>query len=135
MNMKHFMGLYLGERYDPITVCHIPNQLAAVIGAVRGRVLLSHETITKQLSHHPDLTIDDYQVLRACLMMGEYRQDGPRSASILFTDTVYNSCNYRAAVKSTGDGKRIYCLSFNRIRDRQLAQARRKPYPIIKEHD
>ena len=134
MNFNHFLGLYRDERYDDLIVCHITNDLAALLGAARGRVLLSHETVTKQRKHHPDLVEDDYRSLRATIMMGEYRQDTPSTAYILFTDTALNDCNYRAAIKGTSD-RRIYCTSFNKIRDRQMAQARRKPFPIIRCHD
>src|ERR1022692_1300359 len=133
MHFPHFLGLYRDQRIDPVIVCHIKNDLAALIGAVRGRVLLSHETMVKQRRRHGDLTEQDYMALQATLMMGEYRQDGPKSAYVLYVDTALNGCNDRAALKATTDGKRIYCTSFNRIRDRQVRQARRKPFPIIKD--
>lgn len=134
MNFAHFEGVFTNARRDPVIVCHIPNALAAMLGARRGRVLLSHDTMEKQHRHHPDLTLDDYRVLEATLMMGEYRQDTPCSAMVTYTDTVYLDRNYRAALKATTDG-RLYCVSFNRLRDRDLRTARRKPFPIIRDHN
>lgn len=136
MNFDHFLSLYDGVRYDPVIVGHIPNALAAKLGAARGRVLLSHDTLVKQRAHHPDLTVDDYRVLAPTLMMGEYRQDTPRTARILYCDTVYNSCYYRAAIKTPlDDPRRIYVVSFNRVRERQARQMLQHDFPIIKAHD
>lgn len=136
MNLIHLRALLASERIDPLIVCHIPNPLAALIGATRGRVLLSHDTVLKQLSHHGDLTIDDYRVLPACVTMGEYRQDTPRTVVINFVDEHLNGANYRAALKVPSDKpNRIYCVSFNRLRDRMLAKERRSKFPVIKAHD
>lgn len=135
MNFAHFEGLYLGNRIDPVIVCHLDKALAGQLGAVRGRVLMSDDTMAKQHLRHPDLSLEHYRVLVPTLMRGEYRQDTPRSAVISYTDVYLFGESFRAAVKVTQDGKRIYVVSFNRMRESKRKQASRKPFPVIREHD
>jgi hypothetical protein len=134
MNRDHLFQLFNGLRIDALVVGHIEANLATQIGALRNRVLLSNDTMMKQRLHHPDLELRDYWSLPACLSFGEVRKDANRSAIILFTDEVLNGCNYRAAIKATNDGKEIYCVSFNRLRDRHLIKAKAKAFEIIRPH-
>ena len=41
MDFGHFVGLYLDERYDALTVCHIDLALAAELGATVNQVVLA----------------------------------------------------------------------------------------------
>lgn len=44
--------------------------------------------------------------------------------------------NFRAALKvPSDDPRRLYLVSFNRMYDRQLGKQRRKPFPVIRQHD
>lgn len=134
MNFDHFLGLYRAERTDPVIVCNIEPDLALKLGARRGRVLMSLDTIEKQKAHHADLTTEHYQVLHPTLMRGEYRQDTPRTAQINYTDSIMFDMNFRAAVKVCRNGV-IWVVSFNLLRERHAAKMRRKPYPILRAHD
>lgn len=134
MNFNHFLGLYRGERTDPVIVCHIDQPLALQLGALRGRVLMSLDTIEKQKAHHPDLLEDHYRVLEPTLRQGEYRRDTERSAQINFTDTHFHDANFRAAIKVCRR-QILWVVSFNLLRDRHAAKMRRKLFPIIREHD
>lgn len=134
MNFNHFLGLYRGERTDHVIVCHIDASLALRLGAKRGRVLMSLDTIEKQKARHPDVSEDHYRVLEPTLRQGEYRQDTDRSAQINFTDSVLYDANFRAAVKVCRR-QILWVVSFNLLRDRHAAKMRRKPFPIIREHD
>lgn len=133
MNPKHLVALFRQERIDPVLICHLTTELAGRLGARRSRVFLSRETMDKQLDHHPDLDVEHYFLLKPALLQGEYRQDTPRSAMVVFTDTVWTGCSYRAAIKATQAG--LFCVSFNKLRDRHLARALRSPHPIIRQHD
>jgi hypothetical protein len=134
MNLKHLQGLYDGTRHDPLIVCHIDQPTATTLGATRGRVLLTDRTMRKQVRKHDDLTLDHYRVLPVALMQGEYRRAEPNGAVVIFVDTVMFGCNFRAYVR-TYEHAKLYVVSFNLLRDRHMAKERRKPYPIIREHD
>lgn len=137
MNFAHFEAVHDDTRIDPVIVCHLAQPLAAALGARRGRVLLSHATVQKQRLHHPDLTLNDYRVLKPALMMGEYRQDTPRSAIVIFTDGVFTGETYRGAIKSTQDGRCLFCVSFCLVRGRKITQLQRRisALPLLREHD
>lgn len=87
MNLSHLKGLYEGARHDPLIVCHVDQAIAAALGATRGRVLLTDGTMRKQIRKHPDLTLEHYGVLPAALARGEYRQDKPDGAIVIYVDT------------------------------------------------
>jgi hypothetical protein len=134
MNLKHLSALYEGLRTDQLIVCHIDDATAAALGARHARVLLSDDTMRKQRAHHTDLVLEHYTILPALLRSGEYRQDCASGAVIIYTDTVRFSCNFRAYVKVCHRGN-LWLTSFNLLRDRQMAKERRKPHPIIRQHD
>ncbi|MBA3811862.1 MAG: hypothetical protein H0X27_09540 [Caulobacteraceae bacterium] len=134
MHFPHLVGLYRGDRTDTLIVCHISNFLAGVLGATRGRVLLSHDTMRKQAGTHPDLQPEHYQVLPFALSNGEYRHDTSRGgALIIYVDDIRYNSTFRVFLKCTGK-RELYVVSFNRMRDRMARKARNKPFPIIREH-
>lgn len=134
MNFAHFQGLYDGDRVDPVIVCNIERPLAVALGAKVLRVLLSAETIEKQKRRHAELSSDDYMVLRPALLFGEWRQDGPGSAVILYIDRHCLGTGVRTVVKVTADGRKIFVKSFCRMRDRSYRAELRKPFPILRQH-
>jgi hypothetical protein len=134
MNLNHFLALYRQERIDPVIVCNLPASLVAMIGAKVTRVYLSTETLDKQRRRHPDMTEAHYRALAAALRNGEYRQDSPRTAVVLFVDARLNGLSFRAYVKSTDNGKEIYVTSFCVVGKRQYRAELRRPYPVIRKH-
>jgi hypothetical protein len=134
MHFPHLEGLYHARRTDTLIVCHIDNGLAAKLGASRGRVLLSYDTMRKQAEKHPDLECEHYKVLPFALDSGEYRHDkSAGGALIVYVDTIRYNSTFRVFLKCTKK-RELYVVSFNRMRDRMAAKARRKPFPIIREH-
>jgi len=134
MNFNHFLGLYREERIDRVIVYNVEPIIAHALGARVLRVYLSAETLRKQRLRHPDLTVDHYRSLRPTLAFGEYRQESPRTAMVLFLDTKLNDWGFRAHVKSTRNGRELYVDSFCLMRRKTYNRALAKPYPIIKAH-
>ena len=132
MDFEHLLGLHTGIRSDPLPVSEIDPSTARAIGARTRHVLLSADTVRKQIAHHRELPISVYRCLGTCLSRGEYRQDSPRSALVLFTDDQIFQTHFRAYLKATIRGDEIYLLSFLMMRDRDVRREQRKPYPIIR---
>lgn len=134
MNHQHFLGLYYGERIDPVIVCQLDPELARALGARVTRVYLSAETLKKQRERHADLAPNDYRALRPALMMGEYRREGPRTAIVLFVDAKLLDWGIRAHVKVTQNSREIYVDSFCKMRDKTYRRELLKPHPILRPH-
>lgn len=134
MDFGHLVGLLLDERREPLVICRLETPVALAIGAKSFDVLLSHYTVCKQLERHADLVAEDYRALPLAIQFGEVRLQAERTALVLYTDVVLNR-NFRAAIKATQDGSEVYCVSFNKLRDRHLKKDLRKPYPLIRPHN
>lgn len=132
MDFEHLLGLHTGTRRDPLPIADIDRIVARAIGSQTRRVLLSAETIQKQLRRHRELPISIYRCVAPCLASGSYRQDGPRSAIVLFTDRAIFGAHFRACIKATQAGHELYLASFPMMRERDLRRELRKPYPIIR---
>ena len=132
MDFEHLLGLHTGTHHDPLPIVDIDPLVARAIGAEVRQVLLSAATIRKQLVHHRELPISVYRALAPCLLRGAYRQDGPRSAVVLFTEPAGSGRHFRAYVKATQAGHEIYLTSFLTMRDRDMRRELRKPYRIIR---
>ena len=134
LDFDHLLGLHTGERTDYLPLCEIDALVAAALGATTQTVVLSAQTIRKQLRHHRELPISAYRIVRPCLAFGEYRQDSPRTAVVTFVDTVLTNLYYRGYVKATVAGTEMFLASFLPIRERAYKAERRKPYPILRPH-
>jgi hypothetical protein len=131
MDFEHLLGLHTGSRHEPLPIADIDLLIAQVLDARTRRVLLSAETIQKQLRRHADLPISAYRCAGHCLRRGSYRQDGPRSAAVLYTDQSLFGTHFRAYIKATQAGHELYLVSFLMMRERDLRRELRKPYPIL----
>ncbi|GAB6841399.1 hypothetical protein HNR00_000634 [Methylorubrum rhodinum] len=134
MDFEHLLGLHTGTYHHSLAITEISPPIARSLSANVTTVLLSADTIRKQLKHHRELPISAYRYVRNALVMGEYRQDSPRSAIVLYTHNVEPYQNFRVYLKATQSGDEIYLLSFLIMRDRDLKREQRKPFPVIRPH-
>lgn len=134
MDFEHLLGLHTGTHHHSLAIVEIASPIARSLGADVTTVLLSADTIRKQLKRHRELPISMYRHVRDALVMGEYRQDSPRSAIVLYTRNAEPHQNFRAYLKVTQNGSEIYLLSFLSMRDRDLKREQRKPFPVIRQH-
>jgi hypothetical protein len=132
MNFSHFLSLYRSERIDDLIVCEVEYAVAAAVNCRRGRVFWSHDTMMKQLSHHPELDETDYRVLYPAVLRGELLQDTPASVICIYADTHFTGSTYRACLKATPKG--LYAVSFCRLYEAKAARLRRKGYPVVRDH-
>ncbi|MDU7523450.1 MAG: phage minor head protein [Roseomonas mucosa] len=102
----------------------------AAIGARTDQVLLSRDTVVKQLAHHPDLTVDEYASVASILAHPEMVLQEPakrRHASLV---RVIGAMHH-VVVKATQDGREVYLVSFFRIRPADLARLLRRSEILI----
>ncbi|MEX0732851.1 MAG: phage minor head protein [Aquisalimonadaceae bacterium] len=101
----------------------LTRDIQRTLGARSQLVRLSPETFDKQARRHTDLTAGDYRRLPAMLADGiVIRQDDSRAA--VFAQ--HGERWWKAVVKRTGDGDRLYVVSFHVTDARELRRMRRQ---------
>lgn len=111
---KRFLGGGVG---GDVPVAILGEDMKDLIGANTQSVLLSQETITKQLEEHPEMTVDEYQLLPdiigdpdIVIMEGD--------DTLLFTRAVGRW--YHAATRRTKSGAAVYLRSFRRTDEKDV---------------
>ncbi len=119
---------WLQKPFESVPIGVVRDAVASDIGAKTRVVMLSADTVTKQLRSHPEIVAGDYQQVAAVLQRGQAIQDTERS--MIFVDELPD--NYLAVVKSTMSGEGLFVTSFRRIsrdaakRDEELRRLLRK---------
>ena len=88
----------------------------------------------KQRERHPELTCDDYMVLRPAILSGEVRFERARSAVVLYVDTKQIDWAVRAHLKATNNGRELYVDSFCLLRQKTYRQALAKRQTVLRPH-
>ena len=117
-----------------IPVAVLDEDLMKTTGAQRQTVLFSEDSMLKQdgkasrSKGHPELTDEEYCLLPDLLAYGEvYKADDQRLIFFRHAEVLY-----RAATKTTKDGKENYLLHFQRIPERNYTSAKKK-YEQLRE--
>ena len=93
------------------------------INANTNQVVISKVTIDKNLKHHSDLNIDDYQILDNILLNYDLLiKDGNKTAGIVYT----KQQQYYYALKSTKSGDTIFLTSFRKTNKHDIKRIRNK---------
>ncbi len=89
---------------------------AKKISAKTQTVVLSQETLTKQKEHHPDLSLEEYELVQETIERGEMIQEDENNLTYLLK----KEQGYTSIVKSTKTGEAIFLTSFRRLPSHQL---------------
>lgn len=81
-----------------------------LLGAQSSTVWLSRESLNTHLAKHPEVGMMDYQRIPDIIRLGEIYQQGNKRFALLYADGVL----YRAAIKITADGSKVYFLTLFR---------------------
>lgn len=105
----------------------VDRRAQTALGASSQVVRLSPDTFRKQLRQHADLTVADYRQLPAILNRGILIEQDERTL-VAFRLREGESRNrwWKVAVKRTGNGDRLYVVSFQKADDRELRRLRRQ---------
>ncbi|MBF0164839.1 MAG: minor capsid protein [Magnetococcales bacterium] len=103
----------------PVAVLGEPEKRA--LGSKSQVVTLSLDTMEKQLSHHPELRLEEYQKLPRITDGEVIQQDEHRLIFFRVEDRLY-----KAVVKVTRDGQELYLVSFYRTDEAEMQRDSRR---------
>lgn len=109
-------------------MAYLERETAASMGAKTQLVVMSDETLAKQLRHHPEIQFQEYRWVQAAI------DDGVVVPGNQVNSTVYllEQPGYVVVVKVTRDGQEIYMTSLRRLsrdeakRDEEVQRLRKK---------
>lgn len=123
MNLADLRDLLYGERIIPLVVGIIfEEHISAAMGAGTYEVLLSKDTVLKQLERHPDLGPEHYAMLPFIIRHGLviHEKADTRNAAICYEPApLAPGGRFMVALKSPTDAKEIFVTSLHRTRPRQ----------------
>ena len=97
--------------------------IKTTINSNTNQVVISEVTIEKNIKHHSDLTINDYQTLDNILTNYDLLvKDGDKTAGIIYT----KKYQYYYALKSTKSGDTIFLTSFRKTNKNDIKRIRNK---------
>jgi hypothetical protein len=100
-------------------IANLPTEYAKAIGMKGTEVFLSSASLEKNLAHHPDVSVADYERLPLLISNPDMViQDGERTL-IATRDT---SGLWLAAIKSTQTGQAAFVTSFRRTTESDIAR-------------
>lgn len=124
MNFEDFWhGKTQHEEY-PIAQCSTADM--HLLGALSPTVWLSRVSLDAHMAKHPEVGMADYQRIPDIIRHGEIYQQGDKRFALLYADGVL----YRAAIKITANGSKIYLLTLFRTTE-ALAQIQIKNKFVI----
>jgi hypothetical protein len=114
----HVLGKFIEMPQGAAQVATLGPELVHLLGAKAPRVLLSADTMAKQLLNHPELRAETYQEIHELLRApAVIQRDGAKNLRIL--GTVHG----RAAtivIKASGSGAEVFVLSFHFVRPKAV---------------
>lgn len=108
-------------------IAALDSNLKSILKADQNAVLLSEQTLVKQLKNHPDLTLAEYRLLPDIINRGEVIQESGQN--LIF----YHAGGklYKAVVKATRDGSELYLTTFFRTQE-PLRSRDKKRGPVLR---
>lgn len=114
------------RRRRPLPVAALPSGLAQAIDCNRTTVLLSWQTIQKQMVRHPEIVYGDYLLIPHILERGLVVQDSPKSLIIAGYEREPPHRLFRSAVKSDWLADGLFLTSYHIIEVRKLTGLRKR---------
>lgn len=119
-----FAQLVAGKSDGNAPVGFVDETIARAIGAKVRRVDLSAETLKKQRTNHPELSLAEYRLLPEIIRRGLIIKDGGQT--LVFFDNAGRW--YKLSAKATRSGQALFATSFRRVEQaaREISSAREK---------
>lgn len=96
-------------------IAKIPPEDAKAIGAQTGTVLLSADTMKKQLREHAELAPEEYAKAQEAIDAGAKVKDGAHSLVYVLEDGSADAGGYVTVVKATRTGETVFLTSLRRL--------------------
>lgn len=105
----------------PVAVLN--KEYQSLIGADTQTVLLSENSLKKNIEHHPEILLAEYQQLPEIIASADLIiKDGETTMIFLKKNNEY----YFASIKATISGQRLFLTSFRKANDKTVQQAMKK---------
>ena len=131
MDIEEFFRLATGETPGPIIVGRVPGNVQRALDVSSRTVLLSRDTLEKQMARHGKLTLSGYyDYLPDALEHGEAFRMHDRRVSMILDVRHAHDYRFNVVVKSTTDRDRLYAISFYPLRENDWTRTLRKHNPI-----
>ena len=109
----------MNERTDLKFIADLPSQYAKKIGMTGTEIFLSTATFEKNMAHHPDILLTDYDRLPQLISDPDVViQDGERT--LIAAKDIAGL--WLVAIKATQTGRGAFVTSFRRTTERDIAR-------------
>ena len=109
----------MNARIDLKFIADLPRQYAKQIGMIGTEIFLSTPTLEKNLAHHPDVLLTDYDRLPQLISNPDVViQDGERT--LIAAKDIAGL--WLVAIKATQTGRGAFVTSFRRTTERDIAR-------------
>lgn len=123
-------ALMAGDLPGEVPIAVMPPALEEPLGTAVRVIRLSDYTTAKARRKHPDVGVDDWLMVQALIDRGEVLRDGGHHLVLQGRDE--HGRLWRAIVKATQAGDRLYLATLHRITDAQRAKALAQ-YELVRE--
>jgi len=119
--------MLLGEIEGPITVGRLSTAAAIILEAKSSWVWLSKETLVKQLTKHPELSLSDYVDMSWVLQTGEIVKDRQVNRLHFLASTHFHKKPrmHKVTVKVAKNSERAFLISAHWVRPRSAEKLKR----------
>ena len=131
MDIDEIFRLATGEIPGPIIVGRVSGNVQRALGASSRTVLLSRDTLEKQMTRHGKLTLSGYyDYLPDALEYGEAFRMHDRRVSMILDVRQSRDRRFNVVVKSTTTRHELYAISLYPLREKDWRRVLRKHNPI-----
>ncbi|MDX8383796.1 MAG: hypothetical protein R8M45_06930, partial [Ghiorsea sp.] len=119
---KDKLKQWMKQPQGNVAVGYIPVYVMEALKAKTTMVVLSGETMEKQLRHHPELTVEEYIMISTMVNEGELIRQASNKIAV-----IHDSDKRRVVVlKATADGREIFISTMFRLKnDREVRRFRK----------
>ena len=131
MDIDEIFRLATGEIPGPIIVGRVSGNVQRALGAPSRTVLLSRDTLEKQMTRHGKLTLSGYyDYIPDTLEHGEAFRMHDRRVSMILDVRQSRGRRFNVVVKSTTDRHELYAIGLYPLRENDWVRTLRKFNPI-----
>ena len=127
--MKDFNQFFAGNEAGEYPIYTLSQDELSVFGAKSPVLWLSRISIDQHKNKHPEIGADHYYKIADMVKNGEIYQQGSKRFALLHVDGVL----YRAAIKVTQDGEKMYLLTVFKTTEELADLQVRKKFKIVRQ--
>ncbi len=126
--MRDFKKFFDGKNDGEYPIYTMSESELAIFGAKNATLWLSRVSIDEHKDKHPEIGAEHYYKIADIVKNGEIYQQGSKRFALLHVDGVL----YRAAIKVTQDGEKMYLLTVFKTTEEKAEKEVRKKSKLIR---